>query len=177
MSTTTHPATLDRRTSTHPYDVGLLLLRIALGLIMTAHGLQQLFGWFGGGGIDGTAAFFAASGYTSAHLMAVVSGLSHTLGGLGLTFGLLTPLAAAAIIGAMVNALAVRWGAGFFAATGGVEYELFLTATAASLALTGPGRLALDRTVPLLRSHRVIHGVIAIALGVLIALLVLALFR
>jgi putative oxidoreductase len=107
--------------------------------------------------------------------MAVISGLSHTFGGLAL--GLLTPLACAAIIGAMVNALAVRWGSGFFAVTGGIEYELFLVITAASLALTGPGRYAIDRTLPILRTHRITFGITAIALGAIIAALVLAVFR
>jgi putative oxidoreductase len=179
MSTTTaaSSADVDAIPSARTYDTGLLLLRLSLGLIMAAHGLQQLLGWFGGSGIKGTAAFFAARGYSSSELMAVISGLSHTFGGLALILGLLTPLACAAIIGAMVNAAAVRWGSGFFAVSGGVEYELFLIATAASLALTGPGRFAIDRALPILRTHRISFGITAIALGVIIGSLVLALFR
>ena len=66
------------------YDTGLLLVRLAVGLTMAAHGAQKLFGWFGGGGIHGTARFFTMSGYPAGQAMAVVSGLTETLGGLAL---------------------------------------------------------------------------------------------
>ncbi|MEU2793624.1 MULTISPECIES: DoxX family protein [unclassified Streptomyces] len=165
----------DRHAATpHAYDVGLLVLRLAVGLTMAAHGAQKLFGWFGGGGLDGTEQFFTASGYPAGKAMAVVAGLSETLGGLGLAVGLLTPLAGAAIVGTMVNALAVKWGGGFFAPEG-VEYELLLTAGAGALALTGPGRYAIDRLLPVLRAHRLAYGVAAVVLGVVLAGVILLL--
>ncbi|MDH6127018.1 DoxX family membrane protein [Kitasatospora sp. GP82] len=160
--------------SPHAYDAGLLLLRLALGLTMAAHGSQKLFGWFGGGGLDGTGAFFTMSGYPAGKAMAVVAGLTETLGGLGLAVGLLTPLAGAALVGTMVNALAVTWGGGFFAPKG-VEYELLLTAAAAALTLTGPGRLALDRFLPGLRSHRLAYGAASVVLGLATASVILLL--
>ncbi|MFD7989694.1 DoxX family protein [Kitasatospora indigofera] len=150
--------------SPHAYDAGLLLLRLALGLTMAVHGSQKLFGWFGGGGIDGTGQFFTAVGYPAGRTMAVVAGLTETFGGLGLAAGLLTPLAGAALVGTMLNALAVRWGGGFVAPKG-VEYELLLTVAAAGLTLTGPGRLAADRYLPVLREHRLVHGATAVLLG------------
>ncbi|MET9699750.1 DoxX family protein [Streptomyces sp. NPDC006529] len=153
----------------HPYaGSGLLILRLVLGLTMAAHGSQKLFGWFGGGGISGTGKFFTASGYPAGNTMAVVAGLSETLGGLGLAAGLLTPLAAAAIVGTMINAIAVK-GTGSFFAPAGIEYELLLTAAAAALALTGPGRFALDRFLPVLRDHRPAFGALAVVLGVVLA--------
>ncbi|MFJ8931511.1 DoxX family protein [Streptomyces sp. NPDC102364] len=158
--------------SPHAHDVGLLVLRLALGLTVAAHGTQKLFGWFGGGGIEGTGQFFAMSGYPSGKAMAVIAGLTETLGGLGLIFGLLTPLAGAAVLGTMINALAVKWGGGFFAPDG-VEYELLLAVSAAGLALTGPGRLSVDRYLPGLRAHRLVYGVVAVALAVVLAGLVL----
>ncbi|GAB2714912.1 DoxX family protein [Kitasatospora kifunensis] len=148
----------------HAYDAGLLLLRVVLGLTMAAHGTQKLFGWFDGGGLTGTGKFFTMSGYPAGKAMAAVAGLSETVGGLGLAVGLLTPLACAALVGTLVNALAVKWGGGFFAPKG-VEYELFLTAAAAGIALTGPGRYALDRYVPVLRAHRLAYGAAAAVLG------------
>ncbi|MFJ9036983.1 DoxX family protein [Streptomyces sp. NPDC102406] len=167
---TTSPTRADA--SPHAYDVGLLILRLALGLTIAAHGTQKLFGWFGGGGIEGTGQFFAQSGYPSGKTMAVIAGLSETFGGLGLVLGLLTPLAGAAVLGTMINALAVKWGGGFFAPAG-VEYELLLLAGAAGLALTGPGRIAVDRFLPGLRAHRLRYGVAAVVLAVVIAALVL----
>ncbi|MFJ6750562.1 MULTISPECIES: DoxX family protein [unclassified Streptomyces] len=158
--------------SSYGYDVGLLVLRLGLGLTMAVHGAQKLLGWFGGPGLDGTGQFFAMSGYPAGRTMAVVAGLSEMLGGLGLVVGLLTPLAAAAIVGTMINALAVKWGGGFFAPKG-VEYELLLTAGAAALALTGPGRCAVDRFLPVLRAQRLVHGVAAVVLALVVAGIVL----
>ncbi|WP_405495806.1 DoxX family protein [Streptomyces sp. NBC_00096] len=154
--------------STPAHDVGLLLLRVVLGLTMAAHGTQKLFGWFGGGGISGTGRFFTASGYPAGDAMAVLAGLTETLGGLGLVLGLLTPLAGAALVGTMINAIAVH-GAGSFFAPQGVEYEILLAVGAATLALTGPGRYAADRFLPVLRAHRLAHGALAVLLGVVIA--------
>ncbi|KIF02599.1 DoxX family protein [Streptomyces sp. RSD-27] len=156
--------------STASYDTGLLLLRVVLGLTVAAHGVQKLFGWFGGGGISGTGQFFTSVGYPAGDTMAALAGLTETLGGLGLAAGLLTPLAGAAVTGTMINALAVH-GAGAFFAPKGMEYELLLTAAAAALTLTGPGRYALDRALPLpaLRTHRLSLGASALALGVVLA--------
>ncbi|MCY0962693.1 DoxX family protein [Streptomyces sp. H27-H5] len=148
-------------------DAGLLLLRVVLGLTMAAHGSQKLFGWFGGGGIGGTGEFFTASGYPAGDAMAVLAGLTETLAGLGLAVGLLTPLAGAALVGTMINAIAVH-GVGSFFAPEGIEYELLLTIGAAALALTGPGRYAADRFLPVLRENRAVHGALALALGVVL---------
>ncbi|MFJ5807270.1 DoxX family protein [Streptomyces sp. NPDC093093] len=153
--------------TTSGIDAGLLLLRVVLGLTMAAHGSQKLFGWFGGGGIGGTGEFFTASGYPAGDAMAVLAGLTETLGGLGLAVGLLTPLAGAALVGTMINAIAVH-GVGSFFAPEGIEYELLLTVGAAALALTGPGRYAADRFLPVLRENRAAHGALALALGVVL---------
>ncbi|GAA2059884.1 hypothetical protein GCM10009801_00950 [Streptomyces albiaxialis] len=149
-----------------PYDTGLLVLRLVLGVTLAAHGSQKLFGWFDGGGLDGTAQFFESVGYPSGKLMAVVAGLSETLGGLGLALGLLTPLAGAAVVGTMLNVVAVDWEKGFF---GGIEYPLVLAAGAAALALAGPGRWAADRALPVLRDHRLAYGAAAVVLGAAVA--------
>ncbi|RSS76649.1 DoxX family protein [Streptomyces sp. WAC06614] len=173
-SRTASAASASARTeSTAARDTGLLLLRVVIGLTMAAHGTQKLFGWFGGGGIEGTGQFFEMSGYPSGEAMAVVAGLAETLGGLGLAVGLLTPLAGAALVGTLLNVLAVK-GTGSFFAPKGVEYELLLTAVAAALTLTGPGRWAADRFVPVLRTPQPRHGVLALVLAVVAAGVVLA---
>ncbi|MET8748944.1 DoxX family protein [Streptomyces sp. NPDC004667] len=170
----TAPAVQDAPTaptgSTAPHDAGLLLLRVVLGLTVAAHGVQKLFGWFDGGGITGTGQFFTASGYPAGETMAVVAGLTETLGGLALAVGLLTPLAGAAVLGTMINAAAVH-GTGAFFAPKGMEYELLLAVAAAALTLTGPGRFAVDRLlpVPALRTHRLAVGAGALALAVVLA--------
>ncbi|AXK36877.1 DoxX family protein [Streptomyces armeniacus] len=158
----------------HATDLGLLLLRIALGLIMAAHGSQKLFGWFDGPGLEGTGQFFTSVGYPAGETMAFVAGVTETFGGLALAVGLLTPLAGAAVLGTMLNALAVKWGDGFFAPAG-VEYELLLIAGAAAVTLTGSGRYAADYFVPGLRRHRITHGIGAVILALVTAGVVLLL--
>ena len=63
-------------------DLGLLLIRTGVGATVAAHGAQKLFGWFGGGGIDGTAAMFDKGGY-ELPLMLGVTGAGLSLSGPG----------------------------------------------------------------------------------------------
>ncbi|WP_370267975.1 DoxX family protein [Streptomyces sp. V4I8] len=153
------------------YDGGLFLIRLAVGLPMAGHGAQKLFGWFDGSGIDKTGEFFTSSGYQAGKAMAVVAGLSELIGGLGLALGLVTPLAGAAIVGVMLNVLAVKWGSGYFMndKDGGLEYELLILASAAALTLTGPGRVSCDAHLPILRDCRLFHAAMALGLGVVTA--------
>ncbi|MEU9304052.1 DoxX family protein [Streptomyces sp. NPDC048269] len=160
--------------STTPYDVGLPVLRVVLGVIMAVHGTQKLLRWFDGPGIKGTGVFFSKAGYPAGETMATVAGLTETLGGLGLILGLLTPLAAAAVVGVMINAISVKWTGAVFGLEG-VEFESLIIAAAVTLALTGPGRFALDRFLPALRKHRLAYGFLALALAVVLAAMVLLL--
>ena len=126
-------------------EYGLLLLRLFVGLLFAGHGAQKLFGWFGGGGPQGTAAFLASIGYRAPVALAVVAGVSELGGGLLLATGLLTPLAALLLANMMLNAIAtVVWPKGFF---GGFEFELTLLTVVIALAATGPGELSLDDAI------------------------------
>lgn len=131
-------------------DVGLLILRLVVGLGLAAHGAQKLFGWFGGYGIAGTGQFFEGLGFRPGRLHAFQAGVAEVFGGLFLAAGFLTPVAAAAILAVMlVAAVSVHLKAGFFAHAGGYEYTLVLGAAALALAFTGPGALSLDRALGL----------------------------
>ncbi|MER5616334.1 DoxX family protein [Streptomyces sp. NPDC002215] len=127
-------------------DCGLLLVRITFGLLMAGHGSQKLFGIFGGEGLDATGRGFAALGYRPGVVYAAIGGGSEFLGGLGLALGLFTPLAAAALIGVMINAMATVTAAhGLWETEGGVEYNVCIAVVALAVAAIGPGRFALDR--------------------------------
>ncbi|CAM5306728.1 hypothetical protein SAVIM338S_00534 [Streptomyces avidinii] len=160
--------------ATTPFDVGLPVLRVVLGLIMAVHGTQKLFQWFNGPSIKDMGAFFDKAGYPAGEAMVVLAGLTELLGALGLVLGLLTPLAAAAIVGVMINAIAVKWTGAVLGLTG-VEFESLIIGASVTLALTGPGRFAVDRFLPVLRDHRLLHGFLALALGVVLAVVVLLL--
>lgn len=126
-------------------EYGLLLLRLVVGLLFAAHGAQKLFGWFGGDGPQGTAAFFASLGYRWPARLAIVAGLAELGGGLLLATGLLTPVAAFLLATMMLNAIAtVVFPKGFI---GGYEFELTLLTVAVALAATGPGEISLDDAI------------------------------
>ncbi|MEU2284535.1 DoxX family protein [Streptomyces sp. NPDC013178] len=127
-------------------DFGLLLIRLTFGLLMAAHGAQKVFGLFEGPGLTATGKGFAGLGYHPGKLFAAIGGMSELLGGLGLALGLFTPLAAAALIGVMINAMATVTGAhGLWETDGGVEYSACIAVVALAVAAIGPGRLAVDR--------------------------------
>ncbi|MGY0066950.1 DoxX family protein [Streptomyces sp. QTS137] len=128
-------------------DLGLLLLRVGTGGALAAHGAQKLFGWFGGGGIEGTGQFMETIGYSPGRISATTAGLAEAGGGALLALGLATPAAGAAAAGAMAGAAAVHAPNGFFNQEGGYEHAATLGLTAAGLAVTGPGRLSLDHAL------------------------------
>ena len=121
-------------------DIGLLLLRLTVGLTLFAHGAQKLFGWFGGPGIDAIGQFFTMLGFPPGRRNALMAGLAETGGGLLLALGFLTPLAAALLCSVMlVAAITVHIKKGFFITNGGLEYTLVL-GVAALISTAGRSR-------------------------------------
>ena len=123
------------------------LVRIAAALILVPHGAQKLFGWFGGGGLTGTAQFFEQNlGLYPGLLFAGLAGATEFFGGLLLALGLLTRQSAAAVVAVMAYAaFVVHWGNGFFWTAGGYEFPLLRGLVALALVIRGGGPLSLDR--------------------------------
>src|SRR6184192_2730280 len=131
-------------------DAGLLVARVVFGLVIAAHGSQELFGWFGGYGLAGTGGFFESLGFRPGRLFAALAGLGEFAGGLLLALGFLGPVGPALVLSVMiVAAVTVHWGKGLFSTTNGIEVPLLYASTATGLALTGPGRFSLDAVVGL----------------------------
>jgi putative oxidoreductase len=161
-------------------DVGLLLLRFAVGGTFFAHGMQIVSGLWGGPGIDQFARTLEGFGYQQPVVLAWVAGITAAAGGALVVLGFLTPLAAAGLLALMINSVAVRFGNGLFIASpagaNAVELDVVLGLAAAALVLTGPGRVALD-------NGRAWHrrpaswGVLALVIGVAAGVLVLVLLR
>jgi putative oxidoreductase len=150
----------------HSIDVALLALRVLLGGIFVGHGLIKFTERFGGLGLDRAGAVFEQIGYRPPRPFLVAAGVTElTAGGLFLA-GLATPMAAAALVGVMVNTIgASKAGHGPWYFNGGWEYDLTLLVTAAVLAFTGPGDISLDAGLGL---HAIgwSWGIGALALGV-----------
>lgn len=126
-------------------NIGLLIIRLVIGLLFVGHGAQKLFGWFGGYGLKGTGGWLDSIGIKPGVTMALIAGLSELLGGILFTLGLLTPLAGIVIAATMVVAIAKVHGPnGLWATQNGYEYNLILIVVAIGIALIGPGQYALD---------------------------------
>jgi putative oxidoreductase len=126
----------------------LPMVRVAAGLILMPHGAQKLFGWFGGGGLEGTAGFFASAGLEPALFLALLVGITEFFGGLLLALGLLTrPVAAAITVMLAVIVFDIHWASGFFAGNGGVEYPLLWGTVTLAFAVRGGGAYSLDRRI------------------------------
>lgn len=128
-------------------DVALLVLRVIVGLYVAAHGAQKLFGWFGGGGITGTAGFFGGMlGFRPAKFWVVADGLAEFGGGILMAIGLLGALGPIGVGASMVTAtLVVHWPKGPFGANGGYEQTLTNLAGAVAVGVAGVGSYSLDR--------------------------------
>jgi putative oxidoreductase len=130
-------------------DLGLLLLRVTLGVVFIAHGLQKAFGWWGGTGLDGFKESLVEAGYQNPGLLTYVAAGTQIAAGVLLVLGLFTPVAAAAALAFLVNSVLVnfsaqRKGGGLFVFGSGVEYLLVLVVLAAAVILAGPGRYGFD---------------------------------
>ena len=125
-------------------DLISLAFRVVVGGLIAGHGTQKLLGWFDGPGLDGAAKFMDSLGYHPARTAAVAASLTETIGGGLLLVGLLTPLGAAMVVGAMVNAVAANAPRGIWASNRGYELPLLYAVSAVAIAATGPGQLSVD---------------------------------
>jgi putative oxidoreductase len=129
------------------------VLRLAVGAVFMAHGAQKLFGVWGGGGPEGTAAFFSQVGLSPAYPLALAVGVTELIGGLMLVIGAYTLVAAFALLVVMgVAVWKVHYANGFFLNWGltpdrghGFEFNLVLVAALVALTLTGAGAFSIDR--------------------------------
>jgi putative oxidoreductase len=125
-------------------SIGLLVLRLVVGLTLAAHGAQKLFGWFGGLGLEKTGVGMERLGFVPGRRSALLAGLTEAGGGILLAVGLATPAAAALVLAVMLVAgVSAHLKQGFFLPSG-YEYTLVLGLSALSLAFIGPGPLSLD---------------------------------
>ena len=130
--------------------IGILILRLVVGLTLAAHGVQKLFGWFGGYGLDGTGQFLEQLGFFPGKRNAFMAGLTEALGGLLLALGLFTPVGAVLVLSVMIVAgVSGHINKGFFIQNGGYEYTFVLGLAAISVAFTGAGPLSLDSVLGL----------------------------
>ncbi|WP_037045111.1 DoxX family protein [Pseudonocardia halophobica] len=127
-------------------DIGMLLLRLGVGGIFVAHGLQKVFSMWGGRGIGETTTILAGLGFRQASTLAWALGFGELILGALLVLGLFTPLAAAGLLAVKICAVVVKWGSPFFVAVSpnALELDVALGAGVAALLFVGAGRISLD---------------------------------
>ncbi|SOJ54130.1 Putative oxidoreductase MhqP [Mycobacterium simulans] len=130
-------------------NLGLLILRLGLGAVLIAHGLQKLFGWWNGQGLTGFKNSLSDVGYQHADILAYVSAGGEIVAGVLLVLGLFTPLAAAGALAFFINGLLASMSAQHshpftYFLPNGHEYQITLVVMAVAVILTGPGRYGFD---------------------------------
>ena len=127
-------------------NLALLLLRLAAGCMIFAHGYNHIFG---GGKIEGTGRWFASMGMRPGIVHAWLASLSEIAAAVGLVFGFLTAPAAGALLGVMLVALITahrKNGFFIFKPGQGWEYVAFISFVAVAIGTMGGGKWSLDES-------------------------------
>ncbi|MFP3900833.1 MAG: DoxX family protein [Acidimicrobiia bacterium] len=146
-------------------DLALLVLRLTVAGVMLAHGVNHIVG---GGKIAGTGRWFASLGMRPGPLHAWLASVTEVAGGALLALGLLTPVAAASVVGVMVVAWIINHrGNGFFIFRPGEgwEYVMTLTFVALAIGILGPGEWSLDEALGIRDDLRGTTGLLVTALA------------
>jgi putative oxidoreductase len=147
-------------------DIGLLIVRLVVGLTFAAHGAQKVLGWWAGPGFAGWTGAMTRMGLRPPVLWAALSSGVELVGGLLFALGLLTPVAAALLVAQSVYiVLRAHLPKGFWNKNGGIEFPLQLLAGSLLITFSGPGAIAVDPAVglELAPSWRIAFVVVAVA--------------
>ncbi len=156
----------------HSFDLGLLILRLAIGGMIFMHGYNH---FFGGGRLPGAGRWFDSLGIRPGIVHAWVTAIVEVGSGILLAAGLVTPLAAAGVIGIVtVAGIVVHRKNGFFIVKEGYEYVGVIAVVCAAIGVMGPGEWSLDSAI----GWQDVHGgwglALSLGVGVVSALLLLA---
>ena len=129
-------------------------LRLALAIVMIAHGSQKVLGLWGGPGfkqfIAGNTPF---SFMKPTWLWLGAAALSEFVGGILVGLGFVTRVGAFFVGCVMVTAIAgVHWPNGLFSANRGYEYPMALLGIVLALLISGGGQLSVDKALSVSRA-------------------------
>jgi putative oxidoreductase len=137
-------------------SIGLLALRLVVGLLFLGHASHKffgsshrIFGWVGGPGKKAAAEWMESMGLRPGVANVLAAGACEAVGGALLVVGLLTPLATLLLTAVMVTALLLVHIPRFWNTDNGVEFPLVMWTAAFTLGCTGPGRFSLDNAFDL----------------------------
>jgi putative oxidoreductase len=137
------------RDADNAFNISVLILRVGLGVVFLAHGINHVFR---GGKIAGTGRWFESLGMKPGVVHAWLASLTELGAGALLIVGFLTPLAGAGVVGTMVVAWItnhLKNGFFIFRPGEGYEYVMTLTLVGFAIAIIGPGEWSLDDALDL----------------------------
>ena len=127
-------------------DWGILVLRLGVGIMFVAHGLQMAFGLFKGPGVSGFAKMLTGLGFAPAVFWSYVASYTVLIAGFFLILGIQVRGAAALLlIFILTAAVKVHLSKGFFLANGGFEYNFVIACACLALILLGSGKFDIFR--------------------------------
>lgn len=127
-------------------DSASLILRLGLGIMFLAHGLQLAFGLFGGPGVLGFSKMLENINIVPALFFSYLAGYSCLIGGLCLIVGFCTRLAIIPLMVFMLVAMfKVHLEKGFYLANGGFEYTFVVIFSLIALFLLGSGQYGITK--------------------------------
>ena len=122
-----------------------LPLRLALGIVFVAHGLQKTFGLFAGTGMYNFTSFIATLGFKPPIIWAYLAAYTELFCGILVLVGLFTRASCLLLLTVMLVAIKIHLGKGFFAMDGGFEYPLVLALACLALFLNGSGKFSITK--------------------------------
>ena len=129
-------------------DSAGLILRIGLGVMFLAHGLQLAFGLFGGPGAEGFSKVLSTMGFTPAITWSYLAGYTCVIGGSLLLIGLWVRVAILPLmIFMLVAMIKVHLKNGFFLGSGGYEYNFIIIIALIALFMIGPGKYGITKKI------------------------------
>jgi putative oxidoreductase len=128
----------------HQTDVGVLLLRVGVGVAGIFHGAQKVFGVWEGHGIEGFAGALTKMNVPMPTVSAWLAALAELGGGALILVGLATRLASVPFAFTMLIAWTVAHKASFLKESGGSDFPFVLMLAALALVFTGAGKFSLD---------------------------------
>ena len=125
-------------------DISLLVLRLGIGIMFAAHGLQKAFGVFGGSGVQEFSKMLGGMGFPAPIMWAYLAAYVELLGGIALVFGIFPRLSSGLLlILIVVAAVKVHMKNGFFMMSGGFEYNFVIASVCIALLVAGAGKFSI----------------------------------
>ena len=153
-----------------PRHTAEVIVRVAIGLVLAAHGAQKVFGVFEGPGLEKWRGAVAGMGFAQPRVMGTLAAFTELFGGLAFAVGLYTPIVAAMLAVDMLVAIKkAHWSKGFFVQKGGYEYPLVLFIAMCVIGLSPTTSYSVDGALGLFLANAMWFAVVFVVGAIVVA--------